>query len=291
MFTVNLHHDGVFIPNAIRYVEDFLNEEGNGNQLYESSYDYYSGDAVEEFDYVDFHIEGEENVIIKNLTTQYPFLNNLCSNHGTFGGFIDEHVDQEPIEDPNDANRDLIFKVKRGVFYPKHDSTNLWNEMQHVVGMRYEHLEQLKLALANYGVVNGYQLWYMRNDWRCMLVYCGRNIEVGWCAGLYNNNRNVVQRNCLMMVHQSQIRNPSQKKKPMPSKKGKPAKKATKPSDKVTPVKKGMPANRESVSNDPTHPTEPTSPIDVASSQDMYKGKDVQEGDDDVAASSKDKKK
>ncbi|GKD70531.1 hypothetical protein Tco_1324621 [Tanacetum coccineum] len=46
--------------------------------------------------------------------------------------------------------------------------------MTHVLGMRYEHLEQLKQALANYGIENGYQLWYAKNDWRSLLVYRGR---------------------------------------------------------------------------------------------------------------------
>ncbi|GKA53875.1 calcium/proton exchanger [Tanacetum coccineum] len=55
--------------------------------------------------------------------------------------------------------------------------------MQPTLGMRYETPQQLKLALANYGVANGYQLWYMKNDWREVLVYCGRNVKEGRCAG------------------------------------------------------------------------------------------------------------
>ncbi|GKC68807.1 hypothetical protein Tco_1101405, partial [Tanacetum coccineum] len=214
VFTVNLHHDGVFICNPVRYVygelkqitdidfEDydvlgFLTIEGNVNDTpFESSDEYESSDDVEEIDYVDFHTEGEENVVIKNLSTQDPFLNKLCSNHGSFNGFIDEPqpVDQELIDDPDAASIDPLFKVKRGVSYPKHDPTIPWNEMQPVLGMRYEHPEQLKLALANYGVANGYQLWYMRNDWRCMLVYCGRNVEAGRCAGMYSNKKYVAKR-------------------------------------------------------------------------------------------------
>ncbi|GJT46037.1 hypothetical protein Tco_0954752 [Tanacetum coccineum] len=33
-----------------------------------------------------------------------------------------------------------------------------------------------------HGVANGYQLWYARNDWRSLLVYCGRSVECGRCA-------------------------------------------------------------------------------------------------------------
>ncbi|GJU51850.1 pentatricopeptide repeat-containing protein [Tanacetum coccineum] len=202
VFTVNLHHDGIFITNPIKYVHgelkqitdinfeehydydvlEFLTIEGNVNEtLYESSDEYYSSDEVEEIDYVDFHTKGEENVVIKNLSTQDLFLNKLCSNHGSFSGFIakPQPVDQEPIDDPDAASIDPMFKVKKGVSYPKHDPTIPWNEMQLVLSIRYEHPEQLKLALANYGVANGYQLWYIRNDWRCMLVYCGKNVEAG----------------------------------------------------------------------------------------------------------------
>ncbi|GJX13876.1 hypothetical protein Tco_0205634 [Tanacetum coccineum] len=66
-------------------VLDFLNDGDNVNETpYESSDEYYLSDEVEELDYVDFHTEGEENVVIKNQTTQDHFLNKLCSNHGSF---------------------------------------------------------------------------------------------------------------------------------------------------------------------------------------------------------------
>ena len=55
--------------------------------------------------------------------------------------------------------------------------------------MRYEHPEQLKIALANYGVANGYQLWFERNDWKSLLVYCGRDMQAGRCAGRYSNKK------------------------------------------------------------------------------------------------------
>ncbi|GJV82319.1 hypothetical protein Tco_1522217 [Tanacetum coccineum] len=48
--------------------------------------------------------------------------------------------------------------------------------------MKYENPLQLKQSLANYGVANGFQMWYMRNDFKCLLVYCGRDIAIGRCA-------------------------------------------------------------------------------------------------------------
>ncbi|PWA51416.1 Chloramphenicol acetyltransferase-like domain-containing protein [Artemisia annua] len=103
-------------------------------------------DDDEDLGDVEFFHEGDENVEIKNVSTKDPFLNKLCSNSGEFKGFIDE-----PVND--------------------------WDKMEPVLGMRFESNEQLKLALANYGVHNGYQLWFERNDWKQLLVYCGRDVE------------------------------------------------------------------------------------------------------------------
>ena len=68
------------------------------------------------------------------------------------------------INDPD--NIDPKYRAKPGIIYPRHDPTQQWDKMEPVLGMRFETNEQLKLALANYGVANGYQLWFMRNDWK-----------------------------------------------------------------------------------------------------------------------------
>nr|GEX14565.1 hypothetical protein CTI12_AA176900 [Tanacetum cinerariifolium] len=203
VFTINLHHDGIFIASPLRYLQgdlkqitdidfegikelktnsdvedfvrvgyenkwfvdlyvehfdydvmDFINEEANGVLSDGSSDEYYSSDEIEEFDDVDFHTEREKNVVIKNLTTHDPFLNRLCGNNGMFRDYLDESVPEtegEALDDPDDAHIYLIHKAK-------------------------------KQALANYGVENGYQLWYARNDLRSLLVYCGRSVECGRCA-------------------------------------------------------------------------------------------------------------
>ncbi|GKE00525.1 hypothetical protein Tco_1388508, partial [Tanacetum coccineum] len=87
-----------------------------------SSDEYYSSDEIEEFDDVDFHTEGEENVVIKNLTTHDPFLNKLYGNNGMFRDYLDE------------------------------------------------------------------------NDWRSLLVYCGRSVEGGRCAGKYSNKKKKIKK-------------------------------------------------------------------------------------------------
>nr|GFC46094.1 F-box domain, leucine-rich repeat domain, L domain-like protein [Tanacetum cinerariifolium] len=40
-------------------------------------------------------------------------------------------------------------------------------------------------------VAYGYRLWYMKNDWRWVLVYCGRNVKDGRCAC----NKDMVMKN------------------------------------------------------------------------------------------------
>ncbi|GJR04122.1 zinc finger, PMZ-type containing protein [Tanacetum coccineum] len=59
--------------------------------------------------------------------------------------------------------------------------------MEPTLGITYETPHHLNLALANYGVAHGFQLWFMKNDWRKVLVYCGRNVVEGRCAGKKGN--------------------------------------------------------------------------------------------------------
>ncbi|GKB01752.1 hypothetical protein Tco_0829796 [Tanacetum coccineum] len=84
--------------------------------------------------------------------------------------------------------------------------------MEPTLGMRYETPYQLKLALANYGVAHGYQLWYMKNDWREVLVYCGRNVEEGRCAGK-KGNKDMVMKNKVRSGVQTSVKKKVVKKK------------------------------------------------------------------------------
>ncbi|GJT66034.1 calcium/proton exchanger [Tanacetum coccineum] len=100
------------------------NEEQNQNSIEYSDDDYNSSDC-EEIENVDFQTEGDESVVIKDISTSDPFLNKLCS------------------------------ASQNGVQYPAFDPDIPWDKMQPTLGMRYGTLQQLKLALANYGVANG----------------------------------------------------------------------------------------------------------------------------------------
>ncbi|PWA78041.1 hypothetical protein CTI12_AA102080 [Artemisia annua] len=164
-------------------VRDFA-ETNNVDLGNESSDAYCSSDEEDYGDVEFFFTESDENVQIRVVTRKDPFLLKLCSNSGHYKGFIDEKVNEPTIEVINDTdNIDPKYRAKAGIIYPRHDPTQQWDKMEPVLRMRFETNEQLKLALANYGVAKGYQLWFMRNDWKQLLVYCGRDVQSGRCAG------------------------------------------------------------------------------------------------------------
>ncbi|GJY98019.1 hypothetical protein Tco_0514929 [Tanacetum coccineum] len=171
--------------------EAHRNEEQNQNSIESSDDDYNSSDC-EEIENVDFQTKGDESVVIKDISTSDPFLNKICSARIMFRGTT-EHIQTEtPQVDPDENQIDVVNKVKSGVHYPAFDPDIPWDKMQPTLDIRYETPQQLKLALANYGVANGYQLWYMKNDWRDVLVYCGRNVEEERCAGKKSNKDRVM---------------------------------------------------------------------------------------------------
>lgn len=179
-------------------VMEYLNYETEEVDNEISSDEYTSDDGNEEIDDVDFFNTGEEDVVVKPMATHDEFLNRLCSNRGLFRGYVPNPPSTESNlqeEDPDGSRIDPMFKVKKGVVYPVFNPNIPWNQMEPVLGMRYEDPDQLKLALCNYAVAHGYQLWYMRNDWKAVLVFCGRNVSEGRCAGKKGNKDMVFNKN------------------------------------------------------------------------------------------------
>ncbi|GKD56787.1 hypothetical protein Tco_1290174 [Tanacetum coccineum] len=151
-FTVNLYHDGIFAPSPIRYLQgelkhitdidfkehygydviDLLNYENVAPQFSDSSDDEYSSVEGEDLENVDFYTTGEEDVIIKNLTTHDDFLNRLCSTGGLFRGGVPEtgsSLPNIPEDDPDGSTIEAQFKVKRGTVYPIFNPDIPWNQM------------------------------------------------------------------------------------------------------------------------------------------------------------------
>ncbi|GJT56835.1 hypothetical protein Tco_0991889 [Tanacetum coccineum] len=133
--------------------------------------------------------EDDGNVNIPRMTTDDPCLNKLVGN----GTFIGQTENPNPnlqgrflleVEDRDDEQVESKFKAKKNVSYPSFNLDTPWNECKPVLGMRFKIPQQLKHMLANYGVQHGYQLWYMQQDHNKLLVFCGRDVSEGKCAGL-----------------------------------------------------------------------------------------------------------
>ena len=134
-------------------------------------------------------------MVIKNITTPDPFLNDLCSSRNVFRSSTEQRMpanNETPEVDANETEIDAVYKVKKGVVYPAFNPNIPWDKMEPCLGMRFDSSYQLKMLLTNYGVANGYQLWFMKNDWRCLLAFCGRNVEEGRCAGKKGNKDRVM---------------------------------------------------------------------------------------------------
>nr|GEU35269.1 hypothetical protein [Tanacetum cinerariifolium] len=130
-------------------------------------------------DIVDFEVEGEENVDITNSITDDPWLNKLAGK-GTFIGQTDDptanlggrFIHEE--NDPEDDIVDLKFKAKKNICYPSFDPSTSWDKCKPIIGMKFENPLQLKHMLANYGVANGYELWFMQNDYGKCVAFEGK---------------------------------------------------------------------------------------------------------------------
>nr|GFA60885.1 calcium/proton exchanger [Tanacetum cinerariifolium] len=72
----------------------------------ESSDAYWSSDE-EDLSYVDFHTEFDDNVVIKTVTTNDPFLNKLCGENAMFINLVDEPVN---VNDESVVNRTPVLK-------------------------------------------------------------------------------------------------------------------------------------------------------------------------------------
>ncbi|GJS48924.1 hypothetical protein Tco_0599045 [Tanacetum coccineum] len=163
-FQIDMYVDH-FRYDIMEMVEWDRNEELRNTRIkaelnYSDDDYHYSDDDLEEIENVDFHTEGDDSVVIKNITTQDPFLTKLCSARILFRGHVEFGVNEEtPQVDPDDNQIDHVYKIKNGVVYPAFDPDIPWDKMEPILGMRFRSPHQLKMALANYGVAHGY--WFI----------------------------------------------------------------------------------------------------------------------------------
>nr|GEU54791.1 zinc finger, PMZ-type [Tanacetum cinerariifolium] len=105
--------------------------------------------------FVDFEVEGKENVAIPKNTTDDPWLNKLVGK-GNFIGHIDDptaNLGGRFIHKENDPEDDIVdpkWKSKKNIVYPSCDPTTTWDQCNLVLGMKFENPLQLKNMLVNY---------------------------------------------------------------------------------------------------------------------------------------------
>nr|GEV34142.1 splicing factor [Tanacetum cinerariifolium] len=142
---LKLGYDNGFMVNL--YIEhygynviDFLNYENVVPQFSDYSDVEYSSVDGEDLENVDYYTIGEEDVIIKNLTTHDDFLNRLCSTGGLFRVGVPKpgsSLPNIPKDDPDGSTIEAQFKVKRGTVYQVLNPDIPWNQVEPVLGIRW----------------------------------------------------------------------------------------------------------------------------------------------------------
>ncbi|GJU64166.1 hypothetical protein Tco_1246001 [Tanacetum coccineum] len=186
---IYVHHEGIFTADPFKYSEGDVDECPNidldlSKQLkplrndeelamfIKAAFDNGDEELDEEIkeieledisEYVGPENVGEDDVVIAHVGVQDSFLNKLVDGKYIRNDDVNANLGRKctsltPDEIEDNAVDDR-FKVKAG-----------------------EHLEHLKECMINYGVANGYRLWYRRNDYRNIAVLCGRNVKEGRCS-------------------------------------------------------------------------------------------------------------
>ncbi|GKD22964.1 hypothetical protein Tco_1224667, partial [Tanacetum coccineum] len=175
VFTVNLHFDGIFTSWPLKYAQ------GQVRVITDTNFDEMSYEHLKEiakklvphalFEKIYYCQTGVKLTLgLREIKSTQDIAEMMKVNT------------EAPLADPDDHQIHVVNKVQRDVLYPAFDPDIPWDKMEPTLGIRYETPYQLKLALGNYGVAHGYQLWYMKNEWREVLGYCGRNVEEGRCV-------------------------------------------------------------------------------------------------------------
>ncbi|CAI9302433.1 unnamed protein product [Lactuca saligna] len=122
-----------------------------------------SDDDLIDFSFLDFAPETFKPT--SNLSDD-PFLNILCDEN-MLRRILDGLGDDDQEVGVKDLEHDHVDDQNNGevgVEYRVHDPDIHWKQMKPVVGECYESPSQLRFALTNYAVANGYQLWFMKSD-------------------------------------------------------------------------------------------------------------------------------
>ncbi|GKE01719.1 zinc finger, PMZ-type containing protein [Tanacetum coccineum] len=208
VLTVNLKHDGFFTLDPFEYLNGdekqitYINFKGMSFDAFRDIIRHLVHAIVASLYYCkvgtplrlgitslknDADVNGFVNLGYANKWVVYLYVEHNGYDVFDIRDQLENMVHNEDNESSDDEELSFVD------FHTEADNNVDWKKMELVLGMRFEHPEQLKLCLANYGIANDYQFWYKRNDCRQLLVFCGRDVQTGRCDG-YNTKKRKAQK-------------------------------------------------------------------------------------------------
>ncbi|KAL7584154.1 hypothetical protein Lser_V15G45207 [Lactuca serriola] len=130
---INVYVDH-YKESVFEWIEEEKEEEGVDSESSDEDKDSVMSDALS----VD-HEPDEE--VIPLTKSDDPFLN---------------HISVVPRDDFVDEDDDSDNGTKQAPIYPFHDTTQKWDTMQPIIGMRFCNPQELKQLVSNYVVANDY---------------------------------------------------------------------------------------------------------------------------------------
>ncbi|GJX86569.1 hypothetical protein Tco_0337343 [Tanacetum coccineum] len=161
---VNFHHDGNFVPSPLMY------QEGEKSTIRDLEFEGMTVIRLSKLlqGTCMFPVKGYKNgktdidnnddelsdVEMEDITGYG--VSDFVGEDDSDGGESSQPSAKELEIDSDDEDVDKNFKLVDGVIYLEFDPKLPWNEMKPTLGLRFEHPEQLKECMTNYGVANGY---------------------------------------------------------------------------------------------------------------------------------------
>ncbi|GJU64758.1 putative reverse transcriptase domain-containing protein, partial [Tanacetum coccineum] len=234
VFTVNLHHDGIFIPSPLRYVQ------GDLKQI--TDIDFEDSD-VQDFVRVGYKNKWFVDLYVEHFDYDVMDFINEEANGVLSDGSSDEYYSTDEIEEFDDV--DFHTEEEENVVIKNlttHDP--FLNKLCGNNGMFRDYLDEPVPETegeaiddpddAHIDPIHKAQKGYARNDWRSLLVYRGRSVEGGRYTGKYSNKKKKKIKKSLFPNEDAE----SSKSAPKSSKKGvkssKSARKSAKSAGKST---------------------------------------------------------
>ncbi|GKD76895.1 hypothetical protein Tco_1339516 [Tanacetum coccineum] len=201
---ITFYHEGVFVGPPLEYLEgnkDTMKDLDFGNFTYGKFFECIKAATLFPPVGLFYCLPGSDlSDGIRELKNEQQLADLVATALGN-GGHIDVYVehhgydihdwfakDNDDLEDYDEDEcvlDDISSFVEESQFIGEEEviiPNRPWKDMVPILGLKFKDHEEMKMMLVNYGVANGYQLWYKMNDYKSLLVLCGRNVKEGRCA-------------------------------------------------------------------------------------------------------------